>query len=89
MSPVRIFAIVLVTVFVVESAIMLAGARLAGPQRSGLAFALLDGALLVAALSPALWVLVVRPLRRLVAERGALQGVATTVASTPVKKDPL
>lgn len=78
-SPVRIFAVVLVAVFVVELLIMVLGTQLSASRRSGLGFALVDGALLVAALSPALWMLVVRPLRSLVAERGALLAQALRV----------
>lgn len=70
-SPVRLLLLVLVVVFAVEAGIMLA-LSVFEHGGDGLFVALGDSVLLVCALAPALWFLIVRPLRRLVAERGAL-----------------
>lgn len=66
------FALVLAVVFAVELTIMLAVSVIPPKFRDDLWLSLADSALLVAALCPALWILIVRPLRGLVAERGAL-----------------
>lgn len=78
-SPLRVFALVLAIVFAVEYTIMaLLVAAVPGPRTSA-ALSLIDSLALVAALCPALWLLVVRPLRRLVAERGALLARTLTI----------
>lgn len=71
-SPVRVFLLVLAVVFAVECSIMLLLWAGAGSERDGLVVSVLDAVLLVAVLCPALWLLVVRPLRLLVNERGEL-----------------
>lgn len=78
-SPLRVFALVLAIVFAVEYAIMALLAIAVPVPRTGAALSLIDSLALVAALCPALWLLVVRPLRRLVAERGALLARTLTV----------
>lgn len=71
-SPVRVFLLVLVVVFLVECLIMM-GLLAAEPfSRSALMPGLLDAAVLVCTLCPVVWMLVVRPLRALVADRGRL-----------------
>jgi two-component system sensor histidine kinase UhpB len=71
-SPIRVLLLVLGVVFTVEALIML-GITAAFPKAQGtLAVSLVDALVLVAVLCPALWLLVVRPLRALVSERGAL-----------------
>lgn len=71
-SPVRVFMLVLTVVFLVECVIML-GLLAAEPfSRGAVVPALLDSAVLVCTLCPIVWLLVVRPLRALVAERGQL-----------------
>lgn len=71
-SPPRVFAIVLLTVFIAESAIMWALAVLPGRPESQFTLALVDATALVSVLCPVLWFLVVRPLRTLIAHRGML-----------------
>ncbi|MDZ4829286.1 MAG: sensor histidine kinase [Phycisphaerae bacterium] len=71
-SPIRIFVIVLTVVFTVETAIMFVVERIDVTRDSRAIIALLDALTLVAALSPVLWLLVVRPLRATIAERGAM-----------------
>jgi two-component system sensor histidine kinase UhpB len=71
-APTRVFVLVLAVVFSVELCIMLALTAIPTSYRESLALSLIDSALLVAVLCPALWLLIVRPLRALVAERGAL-----------------
>lgn len=66
------FALVLAVVFAVELTIMLAVSVIPPQFRDDLWLSLADSALLVAVLCPALWILIVRPLRALVAERGVL-----------------
>ncbi len=71
-SPIRVLLLVLGVVFAVEALIML-GITAAFPREQGtLAVSLVDALVLVAVLCPLLWLLVVRPLRALVSERGAL-----------------
>ncbi len=71
-SPIRVFVLVLAIVFVVEFAIMAALAAIVPASKDAPFLSLIDSLVLVAALCPALWLLVVRPLRALVSERGAL-----------------
>lgn len=71
-SPLRVFALVLAIVFAVEYAIMALLVTAVPVPRTSAALSLIDSLVLVAALCPALWLLVVRPLRSLVADRGAL-----------------
>ncbi len=71
-SPLRVFVLVLAIVFAVELAIMALLVAAVPGQRTSAVLSLIDSLALVAALCPALWLLVVRPLRSLVAERGAL-----------------
>lgn len=79
LSPVRVFMTVLAVVFLTEAAIMLA--LRAAPERCrdyDLA-SLIDALALVGVVSPVLWILVVRPLRRLVRERGELLSLAMSI----------
>jgi len=71
-SPVRVFAIVLLLAFATEGAIMLALAVAHGPWRSPLVDGLLDASALTLFISPAVWFLVAVPLRRLFHARGEL-----------------
>lgn len=71
-SPIGVFALILAVAFAVETAIMLALGAMPREYRRSLPLALLDSTALVAVLWPALWLLVVRPLRTLVGARGAL-----------------
>ncbi len=78
-SPLRVFALVLAIVFAVEYAIMAVLVAAAPVPRTSAGLSLIDSLALVAALCPALWLLVVRPLRRLVSERGALLARTLTI----------
>lgn len=78
-SPLRVFGLVLAIVFAVEYAIMALLVAASPVPRPSAALSLLDSVVLVAALCPALWLLVVRPLRRLVSERGALLARALAI----------
>lgn len=78
-SPLRVFALVLAVVFAVEYAIMAVLVAPAPVPRTSVGLSLIDSLALVAALCPALWLLVVRPLRRLVSERGALLSRTLTI----------
>ncbi len=78
-SPIRVLLTVLAVVFLAESIIML-GLR-AAPRtfRESEGASLLDAILLVGVVSPVLWMLVVRPLRRMVIERGELLSRAMSI----------
>ncbi|QQS09403.1 MAG: sensor histidine kinase [Phycisphaerales bacterium] len=78
-SPFRVFVLILATVFTVEFIIMLFISMLPEDAQNSLWVSLLDSTLLTAALCPALWLLVVRPLRALVAERGDLLSRAFSI----------
>ncbi len=79
-SPIRVLLLILTVVFATESAIMvLLAAAVAPESRNDLVYALLDAVVLVATLTPVLWLLVVSPLRSLVTERGALLARALTI----------
>jgi signal transduction histidine kinase len=71
-SPTRVFALVLVVVFAVEGAIMLILPRLPHDWHGTVADSLLDASLLAIVTAPALWLLVVSPLRVLFDARGRL-----------------
>lgn len=71
-SPMRVFAVILLFVFAVEGSIMLALPLLAPAWPGRAADAALDATLLTLTLAPAIWLLAVRPLRRLFEARGAL-----------------
>lgn len=71
-SPLRVFLLVLVLVFVVEGLIMLTVLDEEGLTPHAVGRATLDSVLLTAILAPMLWVLVVRPLRSLLDQRGEL-----------------
>lgn len=71
-SPIRVLVLVLTTVFAVETAIMLGLELLPPASLSPLAASILDALLLIAALSPVIWTLVVRPLRAGMRQRGSL-----------------
>ena len=71
-SPIRVFGLVLAVVFAVELGIMLVVAGIPWQYRNDFWLSIADSATLVAVLCPALWVLIVRPLRALVTERGKL-----------------
>ncbi|MCX5689398.1 MAG: sensor histidine kinase [Planctomycetota bacterium] len=78
-SPIRVLLLILAIVFTVESTIMAVLAAVAPNSPDTLWLSLFDSAVLVAALCPALWILVVRPLRSLVAERGELLARTLTI----------
>lgn len=78
-SPLRVFAFMLAIAFAVEYAIMALLVTAVPVARTSAAISLIDSLVLVAALCPALWLLVVRPLRSLVAERGALLASTLTI----------
>lgn len=78
-SPLRVFVLVLVVVFVIEALIMLLLRLLPQAPRDGLLLSLFDSVLLVAALVPLLWWLLLRPMRALVHERGELLARTLTV----------
>ena len=78
-APTRVFGLVLAVVFSVELCIMLALSAIPASDRGSLALSVADSAVLVAVLYPALWLLIVRPLRAMVAERGALLGRSLSV----------
>lgn len=71
-SPVRVFALVIVVVFAVEAGIMLVLARIFPRDTDSALLSVVDSVVLVASLCPVLWILVVRPLRTLVSHRGEL-----------------
>lgn len=71
--------LVLTTAFAAEFVIMLALASVPDAFRDGAFAVVLDAAALVLLLGPALWLLVVRPLRVLVSERGRLLSHVLTI----------
>ena len=71
-SPGRVFLLVLSIVFGVEGAIMLGLAWMPASWHGGASDGLLDASLLTLLLAPGLWLLTVRPLRRLFEARGRL-----------------
>ena len=71
-SPTATFALVLLTVFVAEGLIMLALPRLSRWPAGSLGESILDASLLTVLVAPTLWIVIVRPLRRLYRERGVL-----------------
>lgn len=73
-SPLRVFALILTLVFLVEMGIMLAIARVSPVLSDSPLMGLTDALVLTAILCPAVWWIVVRPLRQLVVERGLLLG---------------
>lgn len=72
LTPVRVVLIVLVVAFAIESVIMLVLPACSRFARGDASVSFIDSAILVSLLTPVLWLLVVRPLRRSVAERGQL-----------------
>lgn len=78
-SPIRVLLLILAIVFAVESTIMAVLATVAPNSPDTLWLSIFDSAVLVCALCPALWVLAVRPLRSLVAERGELLARTLTI----------
>jgi len=71
-SPVRVLLIVLAVVFVVEATIMVVVQLFEVPPGDGILLSFIDALVLIIALCPALWLLVVRPLRATMAVRGQL-----------------
>jgi signal transduction histidine kinase len=71
-SPIRVFALVLLLVFSVEGAIMLFLPRLPDRWRDPPLESLIDASALTLLIAPAVWLLVVSPLRRLFEARGQL-----------------
>jgi signal transduction histidine kinase len=71
-SPLRIFGLVLVITFAVEGAIMLLLPFLPLWSRTSLIQGLVDASILTLVMAPVLWLLVVKPLRRLSESRGQL-----------------
>lgn len=70
--PVRVFAVVMVLVFLVEMGIMLTLPMWNPWSLGDTALALVDSLVLTAVLAPAIWIVVVRPLRDLFEQRGRL-----------------
>jgi signal transduction histidine kinase len=70
--PIRVFVLVLLLVFTIEGAIMLGLPLLPAWARSPIVMDVLDASLLTLALAPAVWTLVVLPMRRLLEARGQL-----------------
>ncbi len=68
----RVLVVVLVLVFAVEGVIMLVLPPISPWETGSLQNSLADATLLVLVTSPALWLVIVRPLRNLSASRGAL-----------------
>ncbi len=68
----KVFGLVLLLVFVVEGMIMLLLPFIATWQHGSIAESVADATLLATALAPALWFIIVQPLRRLLRERGDL-----------------
>lgn len=71
-APLRVLGIVLVLVFGVEVGIMLTMPAWSPWPLGDLALSVMDASLLTAVLSPALWYLIVRPIRNLSVQRGRL-----------------
>lgn len=71
-QPLRIFAIVLVLVLGAEFGVMLLLRAMPEGMRGSALEAVVDAAILTLVLAPALWLLVARPLQRLLASRGQL-----------------
>ena len=71
-SPGRVFVLVLLSVFGIEGAIMLGLAWLPDERHGWISDVLIDASLLTLLLAPALWLLMVRPLRMLFEARGRL-----------------
>ena len=71
-SPVRVFAVILILVFAVELGIMFLIAAVAPVKGDSPVMGVFDALVLTAILCPAVWWIVVRPLRSLVEERGVL-----------------
>ncbi|GJQ29450.1 MAG: hypothetical protein HBSAPP03_13340 [Phycisphaerae bacterium] len=72
LSPMRMFVQVLLLVFIVEGLIMLVLPAIAPWPLGSFRESLADAAILSFALAPVLWVVIVRPLRRIFIERGEL-----------------
>lgn len=77
-SPVRVILLILGVALAVEAAIMLLLSIVDAPEDSLWVF-LLDAMLLVLLLCPVLWLFVLRPLRRVIAERGDLLAQSLSV----------
>ncbi len=71
-SPLRVFGTVLVLVFVVEMGIMLTMPMWSPWPIGDVALSAMDAAVLTVVLSPAIWFVTVRPLKRLFEQRGRL-----------------
>ena len=71
-TPLSLFLIILVLVFVIETAVMLLLMAFPQLERHPLLVVVLDAGSLVSALGPALWWLIIRPIRELASERGRL-----------------
>lgn len=71
-SPLRVFTLVLLLVFSVEGAIMLLLPSLPDGWHGALVESLVDASALTLIIAPAVWLLVVSPLRRLFEARGRL-----------------
>ncbi len=78
-SPVRVFLIIIAVAFAAEFGFMLVLPALPEALRSDYIAPLVDATVLVVILCPAVWLLVVRPLRKLVAERGELLSRALSI----------
>lgn len=81
-SPARVFVLILTVVFVVECGIMLVLPAGRALDSKAVALAVTDSVVLIALLCPALWLLVLRPLRSLSEERGRLLRATLTAQET-------
>jgi len=72
MTPTRIFVLVLLLTFAVEGTIMLLSPALPEQVRTSALVGIVDASLLTLVMAPAIWWLVVKPLRRLSEWRGHL-----------------
>lgn len=71
-SPLFMFVAIMAMIFIVEAAVMLALPLVTNSGTHPVVGLLVDACLLVAILCPGVWMLVVRPVRRLAQERGEL-----------------
>lgn len=71
-TPLRVFLLVVGLVFAVEAVIMLAIYLWVPAGSDSVLVSFIDTSLLTSVLAPAIWILVARPLRTLVAQRGVL-----------------
>ena len=71
-TPLSVFLLVLILVYMIEAAVMVLLMAFPGLKSTPAALVIIDSSLLVCALAPALWFVVVRPLRKMATARGQL-----------------